>query len=186
MMQHLSDELVFRLAPDMKRRTILRLGAAGTATLFTLGWLHNSFSEPALLLEGRLQPAGRQLMEAVARAVLQGSLSADPARQTQQMAGHLERVSQTLAGFAPHAQAELAQLFAALAIAPGRLALAGMRSPWHEASTEAVSSSLQFMRQSSWAIRQQAYHALRDITNAAHYSDSDSWHLLGYPGPIAV
>ena len=36
------------------------------------------------------------------------------------------------------------------------------------------------------ALRQQAYHALRDLTNAAHYADPQIWALMGYPGPRAV
>ena len=42
------------------------------------------------------------------------------------------------------------------------------------------------MRTSTLELRQQAYHALRDLTNAAFYANPDVWPLLGYPGPDAV
>ena len=42
------------------------------------------------------------------------------------------------------------------------------------------------MRVSSGTTRQQVYHALRDLTNAAWFADAGSWDLLGYPGPQAV
>ena len=49
-----------------------------------------------------------------------------------------------------------------------------------------VQRSLQDMRTSSLALRQQSYHALRDLTNAAFYADPSAWPLLGYSGPREV
>ena len=73
-----------------------------------------------------------------------------------------------------------------LASAPGRVALAGLRTGWQEASVADVQRSLQDMRTSSLALRQQSYHALRDLTNAAFYADPSAWPLLGYSGPREV
>ena len=42
------------------------------------------------------------------------------------------------------------------------------------------------MRTSRIGLRQQAYHALRDLTNAAYFADPQTWPLMGYPGPRAV
>jgi hypothetical protein len=42
------------------------------------------------------------------------------------------------------------------------------------------------MRVSSLALKQQAYQALRDLTNAAYYADPSAWNVLGYPGPKAL
>ena len=39
------------------------------------------------------------------------------------------------------------------------------------------------MRESSLALRQQAFHALRDITNASYFADRSTWAAIGYPGP---
>ena len=36
------------------------------------------------------------------------------------------------------------------------------------------------------ALRQQAYHALRELTNAAYYADASAWRTLGYPGPSNI
>jgi ribonuclease HII len=52
-----------------------------------------------------------------------------------------------------------------------------------EASVDEVQQSLQGMRLSSLAVRQQVYHALRDITNGAYFSDPAAWPAIGYPGP---
>jgi hypothetical protein len=42
------------------------------------------------------------------------------------------------------------------------------------------------MRTSTLVLRQQAYHALRDLTNAAFYADAAAWAPMGYPGPREV
>jgi hypothetical protein len=42
------------------------------------------------------------------------------------------------------------------------------------------------MRLSSLALKQQGYHALRDLTNAAYFSDPTAWQRMGYPGPSDI
>lgn len=141
---------------------------------------------PAPLVDGQLQDSGRQLMGAVARAVLEGTLSDTPDLRDRQVLAHLDRVALTIRGFPPHAQAELAQLLLLLDSTPGRRWFAGLRAPWAEASTAQVAAALEHLRQSGWSLQQQAYHALRDITNASYYSEPGTWGHLGYPGPIPV
>jgi hypothetical protein len=36
------------------------------------------------------------------------------------------------------------------------------------------------------ALRQQVFHALRDLTNAAYFADASTWAAIGYPGQQAV
>jgi hypothetical protein len=42
------------------------------------------------------------------------------------------------------------------------------------------------MRGSGIALRQQAFLALREIVNAAYFSEPSTWAVLGYPGPLAI
>ena len=42
------------------------------------------------------------------------------------------------------------------------------------------------MRFADSLTRQQVYHALRDLTNAAWFADAGTWGLLGYPGPTTI
>ena len=49
-----------------------------------------------------------------------------------------------------------------------------------------LQAALQAMRVASIATRQQVYHALRDLTNAAYYAEPATWAQLGYPGPTPV
>ena len=168
----------------MQRRTLFRLGVGAALILAAVGGGVSLF-RPGLS-EGRLTSAGRSVFAAVARAVLDGSLPADPKALPAVLNAHLERVSDAIAAFPASTRAEISQLLALLAAAPGRVALAGLNEDWDRASIADVQRALQGMRTSTLDLRQQAYHALRDLTNAAFYSNPDAWPLLGYPGPTPV
>jgi hypothetical protein len=115
----------------MQRRTWLKLGLASAVGLALVGG-GLALQRPALSA-GRLLPAGRAIFEAVGAAVLEGCLpEGGPARQVA-LQGLLARLDDTLAGLPAATQAELAQLLALLASAPGRWALAGLSSDWREA-----------------------------------------------------
>jgi hypothetical protein len=138
------------------------------------------------LVDGQMTPAARGVFRAVARGVLDGSLPTDPGARDAALEAHLKRLNDTLAAFPVPTQSELSQLLALLASAPGRHAIAGLRADWSAASAQEVQQALQDMRTSRLALRQQAYHALRDLTNAAYYADPAIWALMGYPGPRPV
>jgi hypothetical protein len=168
----------------MQRRTLLKLGLGATVILAAAGG-GVALLRPGLI-GGRLGEGARSVMHAVALAVLEGALpSAEPAR-SQAIDAHLVRLESAIAAFPAATQAELSQLLALLASVPGRLALAGLSSAWSQARVDAVQAALQGMRLSSLSLKQQAYHALRDLTNAAYFSDESAWPGMGYPGPTAV
>ena len=95
-------------------------------------------------------------------------------------------IDDAIGAFPAHVQAELSQLLALLASAPGRVGLAGLTTDWPSASVEQIQAALQSMRTSSFSLRQQAYHALHDITSGAYFSDPSTWVVMGYPGPLAL
>ena len=165
----------------MQRRTLLKLGIGAAAVLAVAGGGVALF-QPGLR-GGHLSPGAREVMHAVARAVLDGILPSSAAEREQVLRAHLDRLDAAVAAFPPATRAELSQLFALLASAPGRAALAGLHEPWPEAGVDAIQQSLQGLRLSRLALKQQTYHALRDLTNAAYFSDPSAWAHLGYPGP---
>lgn len=169
----------------MQRRTLLKLGVAGSVTLALVGGGAALIYAPAWR-DGQLLQPGIDVLRAVARAVLDGSLPSAPAMREAALVGHLKRVQATLSAMPPSTQGEVNQLLALLATAPGRWALAGLGTDWKEASVAQLSHALQGMRVSSLALRSQAYHALRDLTHAAYFSDPSVWSLLGYPGPTKI
>ena len=165
----------------MQRRTLLRLGLASAAVL-AVGGGGLALVRPGIV-DGRLSAGGREVFRAVAAAVLDGTLPADAPARAAALDAQVTRLDAVIAAFPPPTIAELSQLLALLAIAPGRLGLAGLKAAWSNAPVAEVQAALQSMRTSSLALRQQAYHALRDLTNAAWYAEPAAWVQLGYPGP---
>lgn len=155
---------------------------AGAAALAAVGGGAALMVAPAWR-DARLQPAGRAVMSGVARGVLDGSWPADAAQAAAALQAHLDRLQGTIAGMPPSTQGELDQLLTILATAPGRRVLAGLSAPWEDARVVQLQAALQSMRVSRLMLRQQAYHALRDLTHAAFYADASTWPLLHYPGP---
>lgn len=164
----------------MQRRTLLTVGIA-TGTLLALAGGTLALLKPGRR-DGLLTDSGRSMFAAVARAVLASTLPADPDARARAIEGHLTRVQGTIAGMPPAMQAELDELVTIVGSAPGRLALVGLRGDWSSASVGDISAALQGMRESSLAVRQQAFHALRDITNASYFADPSTWPAMGYPG----
>lgn len=168
----------------MQRRTLLKLGI-GAAALLAVAGGGIALLRPGLV-DGRMTTAGRSVFHAVGRAVLDGSLPAQPAARDAALAALLDRLDETLSGFPAPTQAELSQVLSLLATPAGRIGLAGLRPDWPQASTAEIQSALQGMRTSALALKQQVYHALRDLTNASYYADPQAWSLMGYPGQRPV
>jgi hypothetical protein len=168
----------------MQRRTLLRIGLGATAALVVLGG-GIALLQPGLQ-NGRLSAHARGVMGPVALAVLDGVLPADELERKRAIDAHLQRLDAAVAAFPVPTRSELSRLLALLSTAGGRLALAGLSAPWGEAHVEQIQQALQDMRTSRLVLRQQAYHALRDLTNAAYFSDTSAWAHLGYPGPLEI
>ena len=168
----------------MKRRTLLVVGA-GAGTLLALAGGALVLLNPGLQ-GGRLSPAGRDVFAAVARGVLGDLLPGEPAALAQALQAHLGRLDETIGGLPPALQGEINELVTLLASAPGRLALTGLTSDWPQASEAEIQAMLQRLRLPSLAVRQQLYHALRNLTNGAYFADASTWPAIGYPGPRPV
>ncbi len=165
----------------MERRRLLQLGLAGSVALLAGGGLA-SLRTPGMDAEGRLTPAGRLAMGAVARAVLDGSLAEDGIALDR----HLDGFDTAVANFPAVVRAELAQLLGLLVHPGGRVLLLGTSTALHELPRVRVQELLQALRSSRIALRQQAYFALRDLNAAAFYAEPAHWAAIGYPGPNAL
>jgi hypothetical protein len=168
----------------VQRRHFLRLGVASAAVLAVVGG-SLAVVQPGFA-HGRLTAAGRRVFRGVARAVLEGMLPSDAAQREAALDAQLTRLDAVIAAFPAATVAEISQLLSLLAVAPGRLGLAGLLPDWPDAATAQVQAALDDMRHSSLALRQQAYHALRDLTNAAWFAEPSAWAQIGYPGPRAL
>ncbi|MGD9835371.1 MAG: hypothetical protein AB7U92_21675 [Piscinibacter sp.] len=168
----------------MQRRTLLKLGL-GAGVVLAIAGGGAALWQPGLRA-GHLSEDARVLMRAVARAVLDGALPAHAALREQALDAHLQRLDAAIAAFPAATRAELSQLLALLSSAPGRVVFVGLNTPWPQAGVAEVQRSLQALRLSSLSLKQQAYHALRDLTNAAYFSDPSAWVHMGYPGPLDI
>jgi hypothetical protein len=168
----------------MQRRRLLALGAVSAAVL-VIGGGSLALLQPGLH-EARLSPGGRDVFSAVGRAILDGSLPAQPAAAQVALDGLIERIDALVSALPPHAQAELSQLLSLLASSGGRRMLAGLSPSWTDASVPELQQALQAMRVSGISLRQQAYHALHDIVGGAYFSDAQTWGPIGYPGPVRI
>jgi len=168
----------------MNRRRLLKFVLAGVPVAVAVG-LGVSTLQPGIV-SGKLTAVGTAVFRAVALAVLEGSLPKEPDRLTLLLDAHLQRLNDTITGLSPNARSELSQLLSLLAHPVGRVAFAALPMDWASAPPSEVSLALQDLRQSAFETRQQAYHALRDLTNAAFYADAQAWPLMAYPGPRDV
>jgi len=134
---------------------------------------------------GRLSAGGREVFRHFALASLDGTLPPEPHRLAA-LDALLDRIDPLIGSLPTHAQRELAQLLSLVNTVPGRRLLVGLQTPWQDASIEQIQAALQSMRTSPSLLRQQAYHALHDITGAAYFSDRSTWAVLGYPGPLQL
>ncbi len=168
----------------MQRRTLLRVGlVAGVAVTAGAGLL--ATMAPARR-DGLLTPPAREFFAAVARGVLGPLLPVDASAAQRALDAHLQRLEAAISGMPPGVQAEIDELITIAISTPGRRLLIGLTTPWAGARGDEVEAALLSLRDSSVALRQQVYQALRELTNAAFFADASTWPLMGYAGQRPV
>jgi hypothetical protein len=169
------------------RRTLLKVGLAGGVALVLARWLYTGTSAP-VSPDARfvaLDAPARSVIVAIVPVLLDGALprgrDAAAAR-----ADVLAGVDQAIAGLPPAVRRELDDLFSLLAFAPTRCLIAGVWSPWPEASRESVAAFLDAWHDSRFALLRSAYGALHQIVFGAWYGKPQAWPAIGYPGPPSL
>lgn len=168
----------------LDRRRLLQIGA-GAAALIAIAGTGAALWSPGWR-GGKLSASGRVLFASVAQSVLEGSLPNDATQRARAIASLLDRLEATLAGLPSPTRAQVSQLLGLLQIGPARRWLCGLEPPWSDAAPHDVDRALARLRASDDELRQQVYHALRDLVGASYFSDPATWTLLGYPGPTAL
>jgi hypothetical protein len=64
--------------------------------------------------------------------------------------------------------------------------IAGVWSPWDEASPASIGTFLDRWRDSRLALLRSAYGALHQLLFAAWYGNSNAWPAIGYAGPPSL
>ena len=172
---------------DFSRRRLIKAGIAGGALLAIAGgvaWFARSVMDKGALQT--LDPDASGIVRAIVPAMLSTALPPrDPGRASA-IDETVAAVDRAIAGLAPASRAEISQLFALLALAPGRRVFAGVASPWAEASENEVDAFLRAWQSSGWALKRTAYDALHQLVIAAWYANPRSWPTIGYPGPPSL
>jgi len=176
----------------ISRRTFLVAGVAASAGLAAAWWLRGGHEREAdAMLRGdnalaALDPQAPAIVAAIVPVLLDGALPAGDAAAAEAVRETVANVSLAVSGLPPAAQKELSELFALLAFAPARIAVARVWAPWAEASRDEVAAFLERWRTSGFRLLRSAYDALHQIVLAAWYGNPKSWVAIGYPGPPAV
>jgi hypothetical protein len=169
----------------ISRRTLLKAGVAGGAALLLARWLYTPSSLPARPTPETLDSGAREIVAAIIPIVLDGALPGGPEAQRAR-ADALAAVEKAIAGLPPAPRKELADLFSLLGFPLTRCLIAGIWSPWPEATRESIASFLTRWRDSRFDLLRSAYAALHQLLFAAWYADPRTWPATGYPGPPSL
>lgn len=165
----------------MQRRGFLKLGV-GAAIVVGVAGAGVALIKPGLM-DGKLSPGARDVMRAAAVGVLADLLPAGgPAREAA-LEAQLARLDATVAAFPAATRKELSDALGLLSTAAGRYALVGLGTAWPQATAAELQAAFNAMRLSTSQTRQQVYHALRDLSCIAFFTEPGNWQLAGYPGP---
>lgn len=174
----------------ISRRTLLKVGLAGGAALFLARWLHGRAHDVTIATTtNALDHSARSIVAAIVPVLLAGALptmGADSKLVKQQVADIVDNVDQAVAGLPPASRKEIDQLFALLDVAPARCLLAGVWTPWSDASATSIGAFLAAWRDSRFALQRSAYGALHQLVMAAWYGDPGAWRAIGYAGPPSL
>ncbi|MEP7154872.1 MAG: hypothetical protein ABI905_03810 [Betaproteobacteria bacterium] len=169
------------------RRAFLKVGLAGAFVLAVArGMDRQVFAQAptggSLDLK-KLANKDADCIAALAPAILNGALPADPAARLVAINEVVEAFDRTVAGLSPAIQKEVEQLLSLLTFAPTRRLVAGVSAPWHEATEADVSRFIEQWRQSRFSVLQQGYQALSQLMIACWYGNPLAWESIGYGGP---
>ena len=131
---------------------------------------------------GALVLAHSDMLHVVAMAVLGSALSADAAIRDAELLRIINAAGVLIDNLPPSTRSEVGDLFGLLALKPARL-LMGFSGDWNVDNAPAVAQAMLGLRDSSIALKQQAYFALHDMVLGIFYAEPKTWVATGYPGP---
>jgi hypothetical protein len=170
--------------PGVTRRQLLQTGFAGGALLALAACARSNTPLVDDTYRYRMLTAGdRELVAAVAAAMLAGALPGDATARQAALVRAVRGVDVAIAGLPEHVVDELRQLFGLLEFAPTRGFTAGIWTQWSLAGDRAVTQFLTRWRFSGVSLFRSGYQALHQLVMAAWYGGAPSWSRIGFPGP---
>ncbi len=158
------------------RREFLKTGIAGALLLNVAGC-----TRPAEGDDGRTM-----VLTALIPVFLNGALPPSGVTRPELIARTIAGVDKAIAGLSLATQREVGELFDLLSFTPTRMIVAGIWSPWPDASPESTGKFLESWRNSRFDLLKSGYAALHDLIFSAWYARPDTWTAINYPGPPKV
>lgn len=171
------------------RRQFIKAGIGGSLLLAAAAALHaplERMGKRALVVSSPLDPSLRTVVQAIAPVILQGAFPAAGPERAPALERITTGVARAVGALSAAAQKEVAELFALLAFAPTRIAVAGLTAGWEESSAADIEGFLRRWQNSRVDLLRSGYQALHDLVLGAWYADPESWVAIGYPGPPPV
>ena len=175
----------------MKRRTFIKAGIAGGVLLGAAGLVSRNVFWGSGTQAG--EAAGRsfafftqndyKILKAIVPVILTDALPRED--RSKWVDETITTMDSAVAHFQVEVQGEVRQLFDLLALAPTRIAAAGVWSSWSKATPEAVDSFLNRWQHSGMSLFRSGYDALQQLTAGSWYGNPKAWEIIGYPGPPA-
>jgi hypothetical protein len=163
------------------RRKFIFVGIAGAMAAGVATFVVRKNAAPA--------PKGIALMQehdhmlrAIAASLLGPALPVDAPTRSAELGRVLSAIGALADNLPPSTRKEIGDLFGLLALKPARAVL-GYSGDWAEVDAPLISQFLLGLRESTIAMKQQAYFALHDLVLGSFYSEPKSWVGTGYPGP---
>lgn len=129
-----------------------------------------------------LRPADVALFRALLPAIASDLQHVEAKVRDARIAAALKNIDGTLAAMGQNGQHELRKLLDLLSSTPLRWAIAGVRSPWDQATPEQVRAFLARWRASRLATLNAGGVVLVKLTSVAYFVMPDTWQASGYPG----
>ena len=145
----------------------------------------NAAALPDASRRGPLPQPAREIFAAIVPVLLEGALPTG-AEFAVARDETLIAIGEAIAGLPSASREELAELVSLLDFAPTRCVVAGVWSPWSEASSASIAAFLARWRDSRFTLLRSAYAALHQIVFAAWYALPRAWPATGYAGPPAL
>lgn len=160
-------------------KSALAIGAVG-ASLGGLVYWHRGFND------GKMTGHGRDVFRGLAIGFVGAMLPKDAAQREAILENHLQRVEVFIAGMPQVLRAEISAIAGLLGNMPTRRMLTGLGSTWTQASDDDIAAAIEHMRLNPLPTTRLTYQVVRAITCMAFFTNSDNWHLTGYPGPVQI
>lgn len=157
------------------RREFLKTGVAGALLLNVAGCSRAPGDDGRVVVLAALIPV-----------FLEGALPAGGETRSELITRTIVGVEKAIAGLSLATQKEVGELFDLLSFAPTRMIVAGIWSPWPEATPQAIGEFLESWRHSRFDLLKSGYAALHDLIFGAWYARPDTWAAINYPGPPKV